>query len=60
MELEKKIIDLQDKLQCKEWGDESKAVSQNSLASTNPKHSSFILERMNRFDQDMLKHSKRN
>ena len=50
MDLEKQIVDLQDKLQIKHWDNESKSVSQNGIVSSNPKHSNFIIERMNRFD----------
>lgn len=52
--LETEIQELKEQLQRQGW------TTEISQAVGSGKHQSFILERMNKFDQDMLKHSKRN
>ena len=52
--LETEIQQLKEQLQNQAWSTEM------SQTAGGCKHQSFIQERMNKFDQDMLKHSKRN
>lgn len=57
--LQTQILALKEKLELQGWSQDI-AQTIKAAGDASSKHKTFLQERMNKFDEDMLKHSKRN